>query len=196
MGTIPVYSLTIWEWRLSLRPGRIWSDICRTIWLDICRTIWSDICRTILRVNSDKTLCPTWVFDRWYTWRDLYTMQNAGTFIQFTVSMGTLSENHFFSSPEIFWLNCVLHLSVHRYVVNFSHFQLPLQNDCMPGHQTKEVVFQWFENSNMACQTSDCLRHFVFKLLELIWSHQTCHKPSFRGSEEVLLFVGVMQNLK
>jgi hypothetical protein len=42
----------------------------------------------------------------------------------------------FFSSPEIFWLNCVLHLSVHRYVVNFSHFQLPLQNDCMPSHQT------------------------------------------------------------
>ena len=30
----------------------------------------------------------------------------------------------------------VLHLSVHRYVVNFSHFQLPLQNDCMPSHQT------------------------------------------------------------
>jgi hypothetical protein len=28
--------------------------------------------RTILRVKSDKTLCPTWVFDRWYTWRDLY----------------------------------------------------------------------------------------------------------------------------
>jgi hypothetical protein len=23
------------------------------------RTIWSDICRTILRVKSDKTLCPT-----------------------------------------------------------------------------------------------------------------------------------------
>jgi hypothetical protein len=38
-----VYSLTIWEWRLSLRSGRIWSDICRTI----------------LRVKSDKTLCPT-----------------------------------------------------------------------------------------------------------------------------------------
>ena len=37
-----------------------------------CRTIWSDICRTILRVKSDKTLCPTWMFDRWYTWRDLY----------------------------------------------------------------------------------------------------------------------------
>ena len=67
---------------------------------------------------------------------DTYTMQNAGTFIQFTVSMGALSESHFFSSPEIFWLNCVLHLSVHRYVVNFSHFQLPLQNDCMPSHQT------------------------------------------------------------
>jgi hypothetical protein len=29
-----LYSLTIWEWRLSLRPGRIWSDICRTIWSD------------------------------------------------------------------------------------------------------------------------------------------------------------------
>ena len=37
LGTFPVYSLTIWEWRLSLRPGRIWSDICRTIWSDICR---------------------------------------------------------------------------------------------------------------------------------------------------------------
>ena len=34
MGTFPVYSLTIWEWRLSLRPERIWSDICRTIWSD------------------------------------------------------------------------------------------------------------------------------------------------------------------
>jgi hypothetical protein len=45
LGTFPVYSLTIWEWRLSLRPGRIWSDICRTI----------------LRVKSDKTLCPTTV---------------------------------------------------------------------------------------------------------------------------------------
>ena len=38
---------------------------------DICRTIFSDICRTILRVKSDKTLCPTWECDRWYTWRDL-----------------------------------------------------------------------------------------------------------------------------
>ena len=28
--------------------------------------------RTILRVKSDKTLCPTWEYDRWYTWRDLY----------------------------------------------------------------------------------------------------------------------------
>jgi hypothetical protein len=35
-------------------------------------TILSDICRTILRVKSDKTLCPTWEYDRWYTWRDLY----------------------------------------------------------------------------------------------------------------------------
>jgi hypothetical protein len=33
-----------------------------------CWTIWS----TILRVKSDKTLCPTWEYDRWYTWRDLY----------------------------------------------------------------------------------------------------------------------------
>ena len=39
---------------------------------DICRTIFSDICRTILRVKSDKTLCPTWEYDRWCTWRDLY----------------------------------------------------------------------------------------------------------------------------
>ena len=51
----------------------IWSDICRTIWSDICRTIWSDICWTFVGVKSDKTLCPTWVFDRWYTWRDLYS---------------------------------------------------------------------------------------------------------------------------
>ena len=28
--------------------------------------------RTFVGVKSDKTLCPTWVFDRWYTWRDLY----------------------------------------------------------------------------------------------------------------------------
>ena len=37
---------------------------------------WEDFveqfCRTILRVKSDKTLCPTWEYDRWYTWRDLY----------------------------------------------------------------------------------------------------------------------------
>ena len=29
-------------------------------------------CRTILRVKSDETLCSTWEYDRWYTWRDLY----------------------------------------------------------------------------------------------------------------------------
>ena len=37
---------------------------------------WEDFvgrfCRTILRVKSDKTLCPTWEYDRWYTCRDLY----------------------------------------------------------------------------------------------------------------------------
>jgi hypothetical protein len=47
LGMFPVYSLTIWEWRLSLWPGRILSDICRTI----------------LRVKSDKTLCPTWEYE-------------------------------------------------------------------------------------------------------------------------------------
>ena len=44
-----------------------------------CRTIWSDICRTILRVKSDKSLCPTRDYDRWYTWRDLYIMMFSGT---------------------------------------------------------------------------------------------------------------------
>jgi len=37
---------------------------------------WEDFVEhlsTILRVKSDKTLCPTWEYDRWYTWRDLYT---------------------------------------------------------------------------------------------------------------------------
>ena len=24
--------------------------------------------------NLVEPLCPTWVFDRWYTWRDLYIM--------------------------------------------------------------------------------------------------------------------------
>jgi hypothetical protein len=37
---------------------------------------WEDFvrrfCRTILRVKSDKTLCSTWEYDCWYTWRDLY----------------------------------------------------------------------------------------------------------------------------
>ena len=36
---------------------------------------WEDLVGHLsdnLRVKSDKTLCPTWVFDRWYTWRDLY----------------------------------------------------------------------------------------------------------------------------
>jgi hypothetical protein len=36
---------------------------------------WEDFvgqfCRTILRVKSDKIPCPTWEYDRWYTWRDL-----------------------------------------------------------------------------------------------------------------------------
>ena len=175
---------------------------------------------------------------------DTYTMQNAGTFIQFTVSMGALSESHFFSSPEIFWLNCVLHLSVHRYVVNFSHFQLPLQNDCIPSHQTyhkcssrgpeeglylfevlripsslswlligrhifhffsrfsrfdkcssrgpKEVFFSGLKNPTWPVRPLIALD--ILFLNYFIWSHQTCHKPSFRGSEEVLLFVGVMQN--
>ena len=31
-------------------------------------------CWTILRVKSDKTLCPTWEYDCWYTWRDLYLL--------------------------------------------------------------------------------------------------------------------------
>ena len=39
---------------------------------------WEDLVgqfgRTFVGVKSDKTLCPTWVFDRWYTWRDLYIM--------------------------------------------------------------------------------------------------------------------------
>ena len=60
----------------------IWSDICQTIWSDICRTIWSDICRTFVGVKSDKTLCPTWVFDRWYTWRDLYAHFSSHFFQQ------------------------------------------------------------------------------------------------------------------
>jgi hypothetical protein len=36
-------------------------------------------CRTILRVKSDKTLCPTWEYDRWYTWRDLYGSYNCAS---------------------------------------------------------------------------------------------------------------------
>ena len=48
-----------------------WEDLVGHL-SDNCRTIWSDICRTFVGVKSDKTLCPTWVFDRWYTWRDLY----------------------------------------------------------------------------------------------------------------------------
>jgi hypothetical protein len=54
-----VYSLlTIWEWRLSLRPGRILSDNFKSDTL----------------FKSDETLCPTWEYDRWYTWRDLYVL--------------------------------------------------------------------------------------------------------------------------
>ena len=25
-------------------------------------------------IKSDETLCPTWEYDRWYTWRDLYVL--------------------------------------------------------------------------------------------------------------------------
>jgi hypothetical protein len=41
---------------LSLRPGRILSDNFKSDTL----------------FKSEKTLCPTWEYDRWYTWRDLY----------------------------------------------------------------------------------------------------------------------------
>jgi hypothetical protein len=48
------------EWRLSLslRPGRILSDNFKSDTL----------------FKSDETLCPTWEYDRWYTWRDLYVL--------------------------------------------------------------------------------------------------------------------------
>ena len=51
---------SIWEWRLSLslRPGRIVSDNFKSDTL----------------FKSDETLCPTWEYDRWYTWRDLYVL--------------------------------------------------------------------------------------------------------------------------
>ena len=54
----PVYSLTIWGWRLSLSlwPGRILSDNFKSDNL----------------LKSDEILCPTWEYDRWSTWRDLY----------------------------------------------------------------------------------------------------------------------------
>ena len=44
---------------------------CRTY----CRTnlsnILSDDFKSDTLFKSDKTLCPTWEYDRWYTWRDL-----------------------------------------------------------------------------------------------------------------------------
>ena len=75
-----VYSLTIWECRLSLPPGRILSD-----------NFVGRFCQTILRVKSDKTLCSTWEYDRWYTWRDQY----------FKPILSKLTID-----PEIFSLNC------------------------------------------------------------------------------------------
>ena len=38
---------------------------------------WEDFVGTILRVtlsSSPTKLCPTWEYDRWYTWRDLYVL--------------------------------------------------------------------------------------------------------------------------
>jgi hypothetical protein len=37
-----------------------------------CRTILSDNFKSDTLFKSNKTLCPTWEYDRWYTWRDLY----------------------------------------------------------------------------------------------------------------------------
>jgi hypothetical protein len=52
LGTFPVYSLTIWEWRLSLRPGRILSDICWTILSDNFKSGVRQNCVSDLRVWS------------------------------------------------------------------------------------------------------------------------------------------------
>ena len=49
-------------------------------------TTWEDLVgqfgRTFVGVKSDKTLCPTWVFDRWYTWRDLYHFRLLHWYLQ------------------------------------------------------------------------------------------------------------------
>ena len=37
---------------------------------------WEDLVWHLSDMKSDKTLCPTWVFDRWYTWRDLYNLES------------------------------------------------------------------------------------------------------------------------
>ena len=37
-----------------------------------CRTILSDNFKSDNLFKSDETLCPTWEYDRWSTWRDLY----------------------------------------------------------------------------------------------------------------------------
>ena len=58
-----------------LLVSRIWGRFLFTVQLSESGDSHSDLGgfgRTFVGVKSDKTLCPTWVFDRWYTWRDLY----------------------------------------------------------------------------------------------------------------------------
>ena len=42
----------------------------RNYWL--AEFILSDNFKSDTLFKSDETLCPTWEYDRWYTWRDLY----------------------------------------------------------------------------------------------------------------------------
>jgi hypothetical protein len=60
-----VSCLTIWEWRLSLRHGIL------SLSLRPGKILSNDFKSETL-FKSNETLCPTWEYDRWYTWRDLY----------------------------------------------------------------------------------------------------------------------------
>jgi hypothetical protein len=82
----------------NLLVSRIWGRFLFTVWLSesgdshsdlggfgrtfvglFGRTFVGQFGRTFVGVKSDKTFCPTWVFDRWYTWRDLYLVSTTPT---------------------------------------------------------------------------------------------------------------------
>ena len=64
----------------------------------------------------------------YFKWESL----NTAVLLNYHMDISISLENLGLLRLEFFWLKSVLH----PYVVNISHFQLLLQNHCMPSHQT------------------------------------------------------------